>query len=341
MLNKIFNSARHLIVPALFVVLGFSVSEKATAQVQIGSAETASMNRAGKLSKEDFASLKSTTTLFVLQSKDAGRIAEFEKAIGQVWKVTPFKVILPGDMDRFGSEEFSFFSFGGYLRTSGRGGSTIHISYDLWRPKYNRDGEWRGRDLFARILLSPDGNTMMTIMGKNWGWGANTKNSRESTELLFSRAVYDNWGPGLIKGYLKIVNDRLEDQQRQGSYSGNNDAALLKNLTRDTLFIPQYVNDKFSPFNGQRKIAEDADEADLAGAYPYPVKYVSAEELDQMLINRTTPFYYLLYIRSSADKHINVFEGTTGSPVYSAYTPVSYNFKEKDLVRLAKEIKKN
>lgn len=342
MLNKLTIKGRRLILPALIALCGISFSETTLAQVQIGSAETAAMNRAGKLSKEEFASLKNTTTLFVLQSKDAGREAEFEKAIAQVWKVTPFRVILPGDMDRYGSDEYSFFSFGGYVVTSrgGSGGSSMHVSYDLWRPKYNKDGDWRGRMLFARFLLSPDGKTMFDIMGKNWGWGSK-KASRESTEILFTQASFDNWGPGLIKGYVKIVNDRLEEEQRQGAFSRNNNPELLKNLSHDTLFIPQYVNDKFSPFNGRRSVDEETDEADIAGAYPYPVKYVSAQELDNMLINRKTPFYYLLYIRSSADKHVNVFNGITGEAVYSAYTPMSYNFKEKDLVRLAKEIKKN
>jgi len=339
MFQPLLKTGRRFLLPALLA----SCALPAAAQVQIGSAETPALNRTGKISKEEFADLKTTTTLFVLQTKDAGREAAFEKVIAEVWKFTPFRVILPSEMDRYTSDEYSFFSFGGFIRKSSQPGAaaSIHVSYDLWRPEFNKNGDWRGRQLFARFLLSPDGKSMFDIMNKNWGYGSNKRAKNESSEILFTTATFDNWGPGLIKGYLKIVNDRLEAQQLQGSYSRNDDPALLPALSRDTLFIPQYVNEKFSPFTGKRSTDEEADEADIADAYPYPVKYVSGKELDEMLQHRTQPFYYLMYIRSSTDKHVSVFEGTTGRPVYSAYTPVSYNFKEKDLARLAKEIRKN
>lgn len=331
------KAGRALLLPLLALT-----AQPATAQIQIGSAEIAQMNSPGKMSKEDFAQVKNTTTLFVLQSKDAGRLAEFEKAIGQVWKVTPFRVILPGDMDRYGSEEYSFFSFGGYIMTSGRGGSSIHITYDLWSPKYNKDGDWRGRKLFARIALSPDEKSMHQIRNKNWGgWGSNKRAKEESSDILFTTANYDNWGPGMIKGYVKIVNDLLIAEKRQGPASRNTNEALMKNLMRDTLFVPHYVNDNFSPFSGKRTVGEEMDEEDVADAYPFPIKYVSSEELNDMLLNRTTPFYYLGFIRDSNQKYVNVFDGVTGAPVFSAFTPMSFNFKKKDLARLAKDVKKS
>lgn len=338
MLQLLYKAGSRLLLPALLL---FGAAP-ATAQVQIGSAEVPTMNSPGRMSKEDFAAVKNTTTLFVLQSKDAGRVAEFEQAIGQVWKVTPFRVILPDDMDRYASEEYSFFSFGGYVMTNtNRGGTTVHITYDLWRPKYNKDGEWRGRKLYARISLSPDEKSMFQIMRKNWVWGNKKKAKSESTDILYTTANFDNWGPGIIKGYVKIVNDRLIAEQRQGPASRNTDEALLKNLMRDTLFVPHYVNDNFSPFSGKRHISEEADEADVSDVYPFPIRYVSSEELNQMLLHRTTPFYYLAFIRDSNQKFVNVFDGVTGRPVFSAFTPMSFNFKKKDLGRLAKEVKKS
>lgn len=309
------------------------------AQVQIGSTKLTQWNTAGRLSTEQFDAIKNTTTLFVVQSKDAGRLKDFEKSIAQVWKVTPFRVILPGDMDRYVSDEYSFFTFGGFMVSSSNGGAQLLLTYDLWRPMFKKDGSFKAQELYARIIMSPDGKTKEEVMDGNWS-GKEIKGVRSTSEILSTTAHFDNWGAGLIKGYLKIVNDRLLSHKRQGPFSTNEDLSLVSNLSRDTLFIPEYVNDHKDLRTRKVTVSPDDFVPDVADVYPYPVKYVSSVELDDMLVHRTTPFYYLLYIRRNIDKIINIFEGPTGQPVYSDVVFKSLNFKKKDLGRLAREIKK-
>jgi hypothetical protein len=54
-------------------------------------------------------------------------------------------------------------------------------------------------------------------------------------------------------------------------------------------------------------------------------------------VNSTQPIKYLVYTRSSTDKFINVFE-SNGKLLYARYVKISYNFKNKDLSKLAKTI---
>ncbi|MFT4062995.1 MAG: hypothetical protein QM642_11645 [Edaphocola sp.] len=46
----------------------------------------------------------------------------------------------------------------------------------------------------------------------------------------------------------------------------------------------------------------------------------------------------MVYTQSSTDKYINVYESGTGKMLYAEYVKISYNFKYKDLARLAKSI---
>jgi len=156
---------------------------------------------------------------------------------------------------------------------------------------------------------------------------------------FYSTTKFTNWGPGFIKGYLKTINDGLAQEKKRGLYSEMTDDGLQR-LGRDTLFVPNYVNKHFSMFTGHESEDDEKDTEGVRDVYPHRIKFVSDEELNQMLVNRTQPFYYLLFVRSSTDKYVNVFEGTTGKMLYARYTPVSYNFKNKDLKKIARAIGK-
>src|SRR6218665_2599204 len=116
--------------------LALLLSLNTSAQIQIGSNEIATMNRAGSISKDDLNQLKKTTTLFTLPFKDYQQQEQFEAAIQSVWTISPFKIINPDELGKYiGQEGYSVFSFGGFMIT--RGGSApsatnMHLAYDLW-----------------------------------------------------------------------------------------------------------------------------------------------------------------------------------------------------------------
>lgn len=306
------------------------------AQIQVGSNEVATMNKAGSISKSDMESLKKTTTLFTLQYKDYNDKVAYEKALKAVWTITPFQIIKPDEIGDYADKgNYSFFSFGGFVSTRGNVSMTsIHIAYDLWMPEIKKKGKM-DQKYFARVQIYPDNKTIFTAY--------NNKNRKQSDfsatmlSFIYNEANIYSWGPGYIKGYLKLVNDRLLENDVRGPFSEMEDNKALASLKSDTLYIPDYVKVKFNMFTGSEKEDDGADE-NLRDAYPFPVKFISPGELNNLILNGEKPVKYLVYIKSSTDKYINVYDSKDNRLIYAQYTPASYNFKNKDLKKLARAI---
>jgi hypothetical protein len=310
----------------------------ANAQIQIGSSDNPALNRAGKIAPDDLARLKASTTLFTLPYGDYTLQAEYEKAIKKVWTITPFKIIKPDEINQYlGKANVSIFSFGGFMRqqqgaTSSQ--SNMHLLYDLYMTTPKKNGKLV-TDYFARISIFPDTKTFITAV-KN----SNRSNSDFSGRVLnyiYNEAVIHKFNPGFLQGYLKLVNDALLAAEERGLFAEHEDAKALASLKTDTLYVPDYVNIKVNAFTGQEE--RDDDDGSLQEAYPFPIKVVPAAELSNMIINSTRPIKYLVYTKSSTDKFINVFDSETGVMLYGRYAKLSYNFKNKDLSKLAKSIK--
>lgn len=320
-----------------FTFLALVLCLRAPAQVQVGSNEIATMNRAGRISKDDLEGLKKTTTVFTLPYKDYGQQQQFEEAIRSVWTITPFRIIKPDEMSQYMKDGYSVFSFGGFMTT--RQGPAInpanmHLAYDLWQPELGKKGQVKQR-YFARILIYPDNETFFTAM-RNTGRRGEDFSAR-MLSFLYNDAVIYNWSAGLLKGYLKVVNDRLLQADERGPFTEEADKQALAGLTKDTLYVPDYVQVKFNMFTGAEKAAEEEADESLKEAYPFPVKLVTKARLDELLLDKSRPVKYLVYTKSSTDKYINVYDSRKGL-LYARYVKLSYNFKNKDLAKLAKVI---
>jgi len=305
-------------------------------QIQIGSNQNAAMNKPGSISKTDMEALKKTTTLFTLQYKNYNDKVAYEKAIQSVWTLTPFRIIRPDEMGEYvDKSEYSFFSFGGFVKTGGSANMTsIHIAYDLWMPEVKKNGKVN-QTYFARVQVYPDNKTIFTVYQSKY-----QKRSDFSANILsfiYNDALLYSWGPGYLKGYLKMVNDRLQEKEERGPFTELVDKPALASLKADTLYIPDYVKVKFNMFTGSEKEDEEADD-NLKDAYPFPVRYISDGELNDKILNGEQPVKYLVYIKSSTDKFVNIYDSKTNKLIYAQYTAASYNFKNKDLKKLAKAI---
>ena len=306
------------------------------AQIQIGSNEVAVMNRAGNINKADLDALKGTTTLFTLQYKDYNDKVAYEKAIRSVWTITPFEIIKPDEINNYmDKSKYSIFSFGGFVTArSGPNMTSIHIAYDLWMPVIKKNGK-TDQKYFARVQIYPDNKTIYTAYTNKYKRDADFSSTMLS--FIYNDAKIYSWGPGYIKGYLKLVNDRLLSNDERGPFVEVSEKNALASLKTDTLYIPDYVKIKFNMFTGSEKEDDAADE-DLKAVYPFPVKFISAGELNNLILNGDKPVKYLVYIKSSTDKFINVYDSKDNSLIYAQYVPASYNFKNKDLKKLAKAI---
>lgn len=322
---------------ALLLVL---LMHKASAQIQIGSAETPVMNNAGKLSKEDIDAFKKTTTVFTIQSADSAHIVDFENAIKKVWTITPF-VVVTADKIRTYSKlgKYSFATFDGYAtqRQDQHGMSTstnAHLSYDIWIPRI-RNGEVKGQDLFARIALHCD---FSTYFNANHLFSTFGKKSNDNfIRFMYNESVFYNWSPGILMGNLKVVNQALLEGKTRGIFTFIKNKESLLRLAKDTLFVPNYVNIHFNMFNGNEKMDEEKESNSSKNNYPFVVQYLETKELSDKILNSSKKFYYLVYVKSSTDKFVSVYT-SDGNEIYSDYTPISYNFKSKDLKAIAKMI---
>lgn len=300
------------------------------AQLQVGSSEMSAMNHAGKLSPKDFTRLKATTTLFVLQESDFEHLDDFEQAIKRVWTVTPFKIIHYNEIGKYAiNPSCSIFSFDAFVVFRNNSTNT-HISYCLWMGSENKRGKF-SQDQFARIMVHPDWATTEESMRLTM----KEKSQSRFNDYLYQKANFSNWGAGFLTGYLGVINNLIKAEELQGVYTEANKKEELRALKSDTLYIPDYVNIHFNKFNGKETLNEDKDEESFSASYKSPIKILSTSELNRLILENSRPISYLVYTRSSTDKFVSIYSTANGL-VYSNYTPMSYNFKGKDLRGIAK-----
>lgn len=307
----------------------------AQAQIQIGSSTSSA--GPGKISKEVMAQFKQTTTYFILQERDYRNQEAFQQAIAKVWTVTPFKIIKPEEMSGLDKQKSSFFFFGGFVTIRYSSSTTTyhtHLSYDLFMLKANQKGNLE-QQLFGKFMLHLDSDSYRNTMR----FATNQKTfSQKITPYLYSEAQMQNWTPLMLSGYLKVVNDGLQQESLRSVFAESLDKNALQRLQAETLYIPNYVNTKFNMFTMGEKDAEE-DTEDLKSAYPYPAQYVSTEELSNIAAQHPEGIWYLSYIKSSTDKYVGIFNSKTGEMIFNFYVPMSYNFKMKDMRRIAAKIK--
>ncbi|RYD99746.1 MAG: hypothetical protein EOP54_02795 [Sphingobacteriales bacterium] len=311
-------------------------SIQANAQVQVGSATHS--KGPGKISAEAMARFKQSTTYFVLQEKDYAQEAIFRAAIAKIWQVTPFKIIRPEEMGQLDQQQSSFFFFGGFV-TVRQGRSTVtyhpHLSYDLFLLSTNKKGHTE-QDMLGKILLHLDGASYQYVT--RYANGNNKNFSKQVIPFLYQEAAMQNWTPQMLSGYLKVINDGLASGTLRSVFDEYTDEEGIKALKHQTLYIPDYVNTKFNMFTGTEKETE-SDEGEDNTAYAFGNKYLAAKEIAHTAAAQNKAYAYLSYIKSSTDKFVSVFDGETGKLLYTAYTPVAYNFKSKDLKRIAAKVK--
>lgn len=309
---------------------------KANAQIQVGSATQSA--GPGKISSEEIDKFKQSTTYFVLQEADYEQHDDFQKAIAKVWTVTPFQIIKQEEMSKLDKNKSSFFFFGGFV-TVRRGQSTTtyhpHLSYDLFMLSKNKKGKTE-QNLLGKVMLHLDSKSMNYVL--RYANGNNKNFSEKVTPFLYREATMPNWTPHMLSGYLKVINDGLTTGSLRSMFDEYTDKEGIKALRDQTLYIPDYVNTKFNMFTGAEKETE-SDEGDDNSSYAFGNKYLDAKAIEPTAAGQNKAYAYLSYIKSSSDKFVSVFDGATGKLLYTAYTPMSYNFKSKDLKRIAAKVK--
>ena len=299
-----------------------------TAQVGVGSKEQVTTSP-GKLDDQDLEKLKSSKTVFLYREGDD--VEALEQAIKSVWTVTEISLLPHTDYDKIDFATTSVFSLGGFnLYRLGFSASTNYSSsytyLNLWMKGENSKGK-EERKSFCRIELHPTSETLRYVLNED---------AEKAYEYLYTDATLHNWTPGFIRNYLKQVNDLLSSETERWLYQNEFDEEI-EVLSDKTLYLPDYLFVKFAPFSGDE--SERLDEDDLLKNYPYDYEIISAEELSDKMLASEEALYYLVYVKSSSNKYLSIYNSKTGNLLYSSYKPMSYNVKKSDFKKIAKLVK--
>lgn len=273
--------------------------------------------------------LKKSTTIFILQYRDYDHLATFEKAIKESWTFTPYKVIRPGELQDYeGKAGFTFFTFNAYY--TGKHHNTQHLQYGLWCPVLNKHGKLKSQFFYSSEVLYPDDSTRIAMVPYSL---SRHKYDAALMNDMLDNAHYYNWNAQFLKSYLQTTNDFLTRNENLGMWNTYT-TEHLHELKTDTLYIPDYVKTREEFWRNRTYTDSVITEASIHVEYPYPVKFVSTEQLTQMLADHKRNIHYLIYSVDASVKYIDVFSSRDGL-LYAFTRLMSWTFKEKDLGRLA------
>lgn len=293
---------------------------------------------------DQLSKIKNGTTYIAMKDPNSAKSKEFVEVFKKNWTYSKFEFIKYTDIEKHLTPESSFLSIGGYVtdvhsqmlysdgsRSAGVDYAHTHIYLELWTcgekylksTKSNKKFKEKDKLQLARVELFTDFPTLI------------------DPDYLF-QSDYDgnghirNWGPGILKNHLQNMISYLDKKAEKKLYSEIYNPAELKKLSKENLFVPDYVLTKFNKFTGDE--SKKHDEKEIFEDYKLQYKLIPTADLNTKILNDKTPFYYLQYIKSSTDKYISVINSLTGEVIYSVYTPVSYNIKSGDLKDLQKKI---
>ena len=291
---------------------------------------------------EEIPKLKKGATYVVMKNPESPQSKEYVDIIKNNWTLSKVEFIKYDELSKYISPESSFLTLSGYETSkqfttlyqngsskSGINYSTTHIYLELWtcNAKYfentkKKEFGDKNKVQVARVELFTDFPAL------------------SDPDLLF-QSDYDggghirNWSPGILKNQIQALTFFVNKGEPRKLFTGVENKAEIEKLKKDVLYVPDYVLIKFNKFTGNE--SQKHSEKDVFEDYKFKYKLLTTAELNQKILNDKTPFYYMIYIKSSTDKYISVINSLTGEIVYTKYAPVSYNIKSSDLKNIVEK----
>ncbi len=314
----------------LLILFGFSLPS--TAQMSISN-------------PEEIANLKNGTTYFGVEDPSSERTKEYIEILKNNWTFNTIEVIPISELPNYYTPENSYFTIGlidknmSYTRTVTTPDfqdvkvtnlPIYHQYFEVWKFNDNyfkQAPEKRKRKdkyvtQIARLEIFMDDYTLA------------------NPYTVFQTAYSDethlrSWGPGIFKNQIQELQELLAKNEKDGLYSKIFQKDKVEKLKVETLYVPDYIFVKRNKFNGNE--SERFEEKELMEGYGLKYQIISIEDLNSKILNGEE-IYYLYYVRSNTDKYISIINSKTGEVIYSIYRPMSYNFSDKDMKILQKDI---
>ncbi len=316
---------RHLI-QALMLFFSVFIS----AQVTVGKSIIGTFE---DFKKGEYELIKKKTTVFVV---DDLNLDAFNKMIKDVWTYNEYIVIAREDYNEssYESEKYAPFIIEGFIRTTtntqtGRTRESVFVyhRYFYYTFKEKRNKIKTKTHTIAGIFYAGDvETTFQTIRSQSFG------NMYDG---------YNNYSLGYLKNYFQKINHEFSTKGYSFAFAQDYDKKKMKPLKKSTLYIPEFIQNKYNAWIGSSNFGEEEREKpnDLLKDYDHPYEWISKEDLNDKILNATENFYYLMYVRLNSEKILAVMNGFTGEMIYQDHQTMSFNIKRKDLRRISAKVK--
>lgn len=319
------------------IALGISFSVQMTAQIS-----TAGLDKLPQV--------KSGTAYFVMPDPNSADAKAYKEVFTKNWTISKPEFISYSEVDKHLAKGNSFLNItltsitgqlSGMAKTDNAGKTTTtegmkteqkFVSLEFWTPsdKFIESKKTRSeygityKDKIASISMHADFETIVS-----------TEDVYAPAYNLFSHLK--NWGPGIFKNYIQTLKSFFASGEKRGPYQEFLNNAELSKLKSSMLYAPNYVLTKINVFNGNET---KTSENEMFDGYKLKYKVISTEELNNK-IQTNENFYYLIFIRDSNQKYVNVVNSSSGEIIYSTHFSGAYNMKPNDLKDLYKKIIKS
>ncbi len=283
----------------------------------------------------EIAKIKAGTTFFAMKDPASPKAAAYVDAIKKNWTLSKVECIKYTDVEKNIAPNNSFVTIGANMTSSNSTmeSTETRIYLELWTTngKYTYDQKKRKHFNQADKISLATIELFADFTAQNYPSSLYKMDYDASGHL-------ENWSPGIIANYIQQLTALLNKGEIRDAKTIFYNKDELKKLASETLFIPDYVMTKFSKSADDESKKYNAKE--IFEGYNLTYKLVSSEELSDKILNNPTPFYYLLFIKTTEEKFVTVTNSKTGEIIYSGYSASSSNFKSSDLKELQKAVQK-
>jgi hypothetical protein len=279
--------------------------------------------------------IKNGTTFFAMNNPASPKAAAYVEAIKKNWTLSNVECIKYTEVEKNIAPNSSFVTITANMANvySTSGNTDTHIYLELWTTNGNYTYDPKKRKHFNQA----DKISIATVELFGDFTAQNYPSSLYKMDYDASGHL-ENWSAGIVANYIQQMTILLNKGEVREAKTTIYNKEEIKKLASETLFIPDYVMTKFV-----KNVDDESKKFETKEIFDgYNLKYelLSLEELNDKILNKSSPFYYLLFIKTINEKFITVTNSITGEIIYSEYSGSPSNFKSSDLKELQKAVQK-
>ncbi len=298
---------------------------------------------------KDFEYFKKTKTIVVIPSELEEE--DFKKIFSELWNVTPYEFVsqetFKENENAYKKNNNSVFKLNKNIYAKGKRniatgesrqtGEIINFSFRLYTYK-KKNKKKHYRYTIANIFFSPTIKYRTEVVygsGRKGTFGE--KINKKKINNNDEESGFYTFKIGYIKNFIRILNDRLVNNDIYSLRDDYVNKNTIKNLKTKTLYAPDWILRRYAPKSSTLKKISIPEE--FFEDYDYEYKVISDDELNSKILEGE-PIYYLLHTQFNAQKVFAIIDAKNSKYVFVYNGVFSYNVKSSDFKKLNKAISK-